>query len=187
MAWRRTQGMLADPATGIGVIGLMHMPKKTDASVFHGQAKNVAKTIADSQGVCHRDTDLAINGAKWKRLSRRPFGVLTGQRMWAWLPVAAYMALIFYFSSLPHPEEELPKFLFETLGDKFLHLIEYAVLAVLCYRAFRRAAGPFAAGYAVMFAIVTASFYGVTDELHQAFVPVPHRTWLDWMADTAGG
>ena len=61
-----------------------------------------------------------------------------GQRMWAWLPVAAYMALIFYFSSLPHPDEELPKFLFETLGDKLLHGIEYAVLGVLCYRAFRR-------------------------------------------------
>ena len=66
--------------------------------------------------------------------------------MRAWLPVAAYMALIFYFSSLPHPEEKLPRFLFEALGDKLLHMIEYAVLGVLCYRAFRRAAGPFAAG-----------------------------------------
>jgi len=110
-----------------------------------------------------------------------------GQRLLAWLPVAAYMALIFYFSSLPHPDEELPKFLFETLGDKLLHAIEYAVLGALCYRAFRRAAGPFAAGYAVVFAIITASLYGATDELHQAFVPVRTATWLDWMADTAGG
>ena len=110
-----------------------------------------------------------------------------GQRMRAWLPVAAYMALIFYFSSLPHPDEELPKFLFETLGDKLLHAIEYAVLGVLCYRAFRRAAGPFAAGYAVVFAIVTASVYGATDEVHQAFVPFRTATWLDWVADTAGG
>ena len=110
-----------------------------------------------------------------------------GQRMWAWLPVAAYMTLIFYFSSLPHPDEELPKFLFETLGDKLLHGIEYAVLGVLCYRAFRRGAGPFTAGYAVVFAIVTASLYGATDELHQAFVPFRTATWLDWVADTAGG
>ena len=110
-----------------------------------------------------------------------------GQRMRAWLPVAAYMALIFYFSSLPHPDEELPKFLFETLGDKLLHVIEYAVLGVLCYRAFRRAAGPFAAAYAVVFAIVTASVYGATDEVHQAFVPFRTATWLDWVADTAGG
>ena len=79
-----------------------------------------------------------------------------GHRMRAWLPVAAYMALIFYLSSLPHPDEELPKFLFETLGDKFLHVVEYAVLAVLCYRAFRRAAGLSAREYAVALAIVAA-------------------------------
>jgi VanZ family protein len=108
-----------------------------------------------------------------------------GQWMRAWVPVVAYMALIFYLSSLPHPDEDLPKFLFEKLGDKFLHMIEYAVLAVLCCRAFRRA-GSFAAGYAVLFAIVTASLYGATDEVHQAFVPFRTATWLDWVADTAG-
>ena len=96
------------------------------------------------------------------------------------------MALIFYLSSLPHPDEDLPKFLFDTLGDKLLHVIEYAVLAVLCYRAFRRAPGPFAAGYAVMLAILTASLYGATDEVHQAFVTFRTATWLDWLADTGG-
>lgn len=110
-----------------------------------------------------------------------------GQWMRAWLPVAAYMALIFYFSSLPHPDEELPKFLFEKLGDKLLHVIEYAVLAVLCYRAFRRTARPFTAGHAVVLAIVAASLYGATDEVHQAFVPFRTATWLDWVADTIGG
>jgi VanZ family protein len=105
----------------------------------------------------------------------------------AWLPVAAYMALIFYLSSLPHPDEQLPKVLFETLGDKLLHAIEYAVLAALSYRAFRRAAGPHAARYAVVYAAAAASFYGVSDEVHQAFVPFRTATWLDWLADTAGG
>ena len=109
-----------------------------------------------------------------------------GQWTRAWLPVAAYMALIFYLSSLPHPDEALPKFLFETLGDKLLHVIEYAVLAVLCYRGFRRAAGSFAAGHAVVLAIMTVSVYGATDEVHQAFVPLRTATWLDWLADTAG-
>jgi VanZ family protein len=109
-----------------------------------------------------------------------------GQWIRAWLPVLAYMALIFYLSSLPHPDEDLPKFLFEKLGDKVLHMIEYAVLAIFCYRAFRRAAGSFAAANAVLFAIVTASLYGATDEVHQAFVPFRTATWLDWVADTAG-
>ena len=85
-----------------------------------------------------------------------------------WFPVIAYVTLIFYLSSLSHPEERLPNFLFEQLGDKLLHGIEYAVLAVLCYRAFRWAAGPQAGEYAVMLAIIATSLYGLTDELHQA-------------------
>ena len=107
--------------------------------------------------------------------------------MGAWLPVAAYMALIFYFSSLSQPDEDLPKFLFEIFSDKLLHAIEYAVLGCLCYRAFRGASGPFGAAYAAMFAIVTASLYGATDEVHQAFVPFRTATWTDWVADSAGG
>jgi VanZ family protein len=109
-----------------------------------------------------------------------------GRRIAAWFPVAAYMGLIFYLSSLPHPDEELPKFLFQALGDKVLHAIEYAVLAALSYRAFRRAAGPYAARYAVVLAAAAASLYGATDEVHQAFVPFRTSTPLDWLADTAG-
>ena len=109
-----------------------------------------------------------------------------GAWMAAWLPVAAYMALIFYLSSLPHPDEQLPKFLFDILSDKVLHVIEYAVLAALSYRAFGRAAGPYAARYAAVFAVAAASLYGATDEVHQAFVPFRTATWLDWVADTVG-
>lgn len=109
-----------------------------------------------------------------------------GHRMRAWLPVMLYMALIFYFSSLSYPEEQLPRFLFEALGDKLLHAVEYSVLAILFYRAFSRAAGPSAAGYAVVLAIAATSLYGATDEVHQAFVPFRTSTWTDWVADTAG-
>ncbi|HLZ32550.1 MAG TPA: VanZ family protein [Nitrospira sp.] len=105
---------------------------------------------------------------------------------WSWLPVVGYAALIFYLSSLPHPEEKLPKILFEKVGDKLLHLVEYAVLGVLCYRAFSRAAGPGVARRAVILSIAAASFYGMTDEVHQAFVPFRESSWLDWVADTAG-
>jgi VanZ family protein len=107
--------------------------------------------------------------------------------IWYWLPVIAYASLIFYLSSLPHPEEDLPKFLFEKIGDKFLHVIEYAVLGLLCYPAFRRAAGARIAQQAVLVTILAVSFYAMTDEVHQAFVPFRESSWLDWMADTAGG
>jgi VanZ family protein len=110
----------------------------------------------------------------------------SGHWLWAWFPVMAYMTLIFYLSSLPHPDEELPSFLFEKLGDKLLHAMEYSVLAVLSYRALRRTAAAYAAPYAVVLAIAVASLYGATDEVHQAFVPLRTPSWSDWIADTAG-
>ena len=66
------------------------------------------------------------------------------QACWYWLPVCAYAALIFYVSSLSYPEVYVPSVLME-LGDKALHAIEYAVLGILCYRAFRRAAAAYQA------------------------------------------
>jgi VanZ family protein len=108
------------------------------------------------------------------------------QWMRYWLPVVAYTALIFYLSSLSHPEDKLPKFLFEQLGDKLLHAIEYAILALLCYRAFRRAAGPRMASQALVLAIAASSLYGMTDEMHQALVPLRESSWSDWIADTVG-
>ena len=110
-----------------------------------------------------------------------------GRWMWYWMPVLLYAALIFYLSSLPHPEETLPKLLLKTLSDKFLHLVEYAVLGVCCFRAFRSAAGPAVARRALLYTIVAVSLYGISDEIHQAFVPFRESSWLDWVADTIGG
>jgi VanZ like family len=105
---------------------------------------------------------------------------------WYWAPVLFYATLIFYLSSIPHPEEKLPDLLFKLVSDKFLHLVEYTVLAIFCYRAFRWAAGPAVARHAVILAILATSFYGMTDEIHQAFVPFRESSWLDWVADTVG-
>jgi VanZ family protein len=57
---------------------------------------------------------------------------------------------------------------------------------MLCYRAFSRTAGAYAAQYVVVLAIVSASLYGATDEVHQAFVPFRTFSLSDWVADTAG-
>ena len=105
---------------------------------------------------------------------------------WYWAPVALYAGMIFYLSAQSHPEEHLPSFLLKDVSDKVLHAVEYGLLAVLCYRAFRWAAGPAVARQAVVAAIVAASVYGVTDEVHQFFVPFRESSWLDWLADTAG-
>ncbi|MEW6248335.1 MAG: VanZ family protein [Nitrospirota bacterium] len=104
---------------------------------------------------------------------------------WYWAPPLAYATLIFALSSVSHPEETLPSFLTE-LGDKTLHLAEYGVLGALCYRAFRYAAGVRGARYSLTLAILAAALYGVTDEVHQAFVPLREASAWDWLADTVG-
>jgi VanZ family protein len=106
--------------------------------------------------------------------------------LWYWMPVAFYAGAIFYLSSQPHPEEQLPSFLFKEVSDKVLHAVEYAILAGLCYRAFRWSLNGQVAARALILAIVTASLYGVTDEVHQIFVPFRESSWLDWLADTIG-
>ena len=109
-----------------------------------------------------------------------------GQVLSYWVPVALYAGAIFYLSAQSHPEDQLPSFLFKEVSDKVLHAVEYGILSLLCYRAFRWAAGPAVARQAVVLAIVTASVYGITDEAHQAFVPLRESSWLDWLADTIG-
>ena len=109
-----------------------------------------------------------------------------GQVFWYWVPVVLYAGTIFYLSAQSHPEDDLPSFLFEDVNDKVLHAVEYAGLGGLCYRAFRWGVSGQVASHALLFAIVTASLYGITDEMHQLFVPFRESGWQDWLADTIG-
>jgi len=106
--------------------------------------------------------------------------------LWYWMPVLVYASTIFFLSAQSHPEEQLPDFIFLEFSDKLLHAVEYAVFAVLCLRAARAAGGPRLARHAILFAIVAASLYGLTDELHQSFVPPREASGWDWLADTVG-
>ena len=102
-----------------------------------------------------------------------------------WGPVAGYAGLIFYLSAQSHPDEDLPS-LFGAVNDKVLHALEYAGLGGLCYRAFRWGATGLVAARALFFSILAASLYGVTDEVHQLFVPFRESSWQDWLADVSG-
>ena len=107
------------------------------------------------------------------------------KRLRYWGPVCGYAGLIFYLSSLPNPEKTLPE-LFQLLSDKALHAVEYAVLGGLCYRAFRWGTNNSLAERALLLAIVASSLYGLSDELHQSFVPMRESSWLDAVADAIG-
>ena len=105
---------------------------------------------------------------------------MTTNRLWRWTPVAIYMAGIFAASAQSDPP------MAESAPDKPLHALAYAGLAVLVFRAVagglparltrRRAAA----------ALAITIGYGVTDEIHQMFVPGRTAELSDLVADATG-
>ncbi|HXE92611.1 MAG TPA: VanZ family protein [Gaiellaceae bacterium] len=91
-----------------------------------------------------------------------------------WLPVFAWAAVIFAFSSIPHLSTGLGTW--DTVLRKGAHIAEYAILGALIYRALGREALALAAGIA----------YAATDEFHQHFVVGRHASPVDVAVDAVG-
>ena len=91
-----------------------------------------------------------------------------------WLPVLAWAAVIFAFSSIPHLSSGLG--VWDTVLRKGAHVTEYAILGALLYRALEREALALAVGIA----------YAATDELHQHFVRGRHASPIDVAIDAVG-
>ncbi len=98
-----------------------------------------------------------------------------------WLPVLAWAAGIFAASSFPGSAYPRPPF---PLADKVMHVALYGPFGLLVARALRRNMGPVAA---ISLATLIATAYGVTDEVHQLFVPRRSADWRDVVADLIGG
>jgi VanZ family protein len=99
--------------------------------------------------------------------------------------VCLYAAFIFCLSSQSFFPDTLPSYI-EKLGDKSHHMMAYGLFGVLWYRAFRFCSGRWAASRAVVLAIVASTLYGVTDEIHQSFVPLREADVWDLAADAVG-
>ena len=97
-----------------------------------------------------------------------------------WIASFVLMCLIFLISSFPAPEE-LPVFPF---ADKLYHLLEYGLLASLIYFA-REKSRPRV--YPILIPFLIAFLYGISDEIHQYFVPGREADVFDALADAAGG
>ncbi len=93
-----------------------------------------------------------------------------------WLVVACWMGVLFYLSSLTGTS--LPG-RFASLA----HFSAYAVLGLLAWIALENAERE---PRVIAFAIMIASAYGITDEIHQAFVPGRTPDVADWGFDTLG-
>lgn len=100
-----------------------------------------------------------------------------------WAPPLLWMALIYFLSSQP----TLPS-LSDSLLDSLLkygaHFFEYAVLALLWYRAiYSRFPHP----KILPLAFIIVVIYALSDEFHQSFVPGRSATWQDVAVDVLGG
>jgi VanZ family protein len=108
------------------------------------------------------------------------------------------MALIFYFSSLEDTElsggflSDILTFFYNKCSsvpyislfiDKVFHAGIYAVLGLLYYFSLRES-GIYR--HLLLFSVVLAAGYGITDEFHQSFVPGRVASAGDVLADVIG-
>lgn len=92
--------------------------------------------------------------------------------------VLAYMALIFYMSSLPVVNVPAPFAHF----DKVVHFHVYLGLAFLL----ANASSGIHHRKRFLAAFLIAAVYGISDEVHQYFVPPRECSFWDWLADISG-
>ena len=124
-----------------------------------------------------------------------------------WLPVLVWMWIIFSASgdhlSLQHSSriiDPILRWLWPHLSDeavhdvviavrKCAHLTEYALLALLLWRALRKTPKPDAPlwrWWEAGLVLALVALYAATDELHQAFVPSRQGCVSDVLLDTSG-
>lgn len=99
-----------------------------------------------------------------------------------WLPLVFYCTLIFIQSSRPFPGN-IPDILFI---DKVLHFFGYALLGVLFFRAYHTLPLKNRPRPMIFLSIISATLYGISDEIHQHFVPTRSADIWDVLADMLG-
>ena len=109
--------------------------------------------------------------------------------MWKWilriLPFL-YMGVIWTLSSFPaNAVVELPDLSLDRFIKESMHLIEFAILYLLFVLAMHTLNIPFSKTFNFLCAI-TACLYGLTDEIHQSFVPARSATFIDVVKDVTG-
>ena len=99
-----------------------------------------------------------------------------------WLPLLAYVSLIFVLSAQPHLQ---PPFKFEN-SDKLMHLLEYGGLGILFARALRASFPERGWVFTSLLALGTGLAIAAGDEYFQSYIPGRESSVLDWLADGAG-
>jgi len=93
------------------------------------------------------------------------------------------MALIFYMSSSlpPQAAKEVPVY----FDIKLIHIVEYGILNLLVFWALDRTSDiPYI--WKIIYSVAITILYGLTDELHQVFVPGRSGRLIDIAANLVG-
>jgi VanZ family protein len=100
-----------------------------------------------------------------------------------WGPVVGFCLVIFIQSSRPFPDV-IPDF---HMVDKLLHFSAWTLLAVLFFRAYHEKS-PFSQfkNGLLWISFLSAALYGMSDEIHQHFVPSRTADIFDFIADATG-
>ena len=101
-----------------------------------------------------------------------------------WTPPVVLMVTIFFFSA-QHKVTVSNEFFIQFAFFKTLHILEYGLLYLLSYRAIKNTtkAPSWQQRY---WAFLIAVFYGMSDEIHQVFVPTREGAGRDVFIDTIG-
>ncbi len=98
-----------------------------------------------------------------------------------WLPVGIWMGTVFWLSaqqSLPN----VPGLCAVDWGDKICHTVMYVIGGALIWRALDMKSG----WQRIMVAVAFAAAYGLSDEVHQYFVPNRSSDIYDLLCDVTG-
>jgi len=115
--------------------------------------------------------------ATLKRLRRWPM-------LYYWLPLIAWMGIIFWFSAQPEPFD-LPESWQEDLVANAGHAIGYAGLGLLWWRALA-ARLTSSDRWTLALAFLLTLLYAISDEYHQTFVPGRSGNLGDVLIDAVG-
>lgn len=99
-----------------------------------------------------------------------------------WFPLIIYCLAIYIQSGQPG-SEKIPDVRFL---DKFLHFGAYGLLGVLFFRAYQTLPLKKFKNLLIFISIMSATLYGISDEIHQYFVPTRHADIRDVIANTIG-
>lgn len=100
-----------------------------------------------------------------------------------WFPVILYSGIIFCVSCVPNVKTPLQGIQF----DKFLHILVYVPFGFLLARGVYNAKGSVSRGMLLGVVVFGSFLYGISDEIHQSFVPGRNADIIDTIADTIGG